>query len=54
VHCQADRAHELISRRELQQTDRLADEATADAARRAVIGHPRPKVEDDRSVSGGW
>ena len=45
VHCQADRARELTSRRELPQNDRHADEATADARDIAVTGHLRPNVE---------
>jgi len=54
VHCQADRARERISRRELRQTDRLADEATADARDIAVAGRLRPRsnVAGDRHLSG--
>jgi len=39
VHCQSDRHRELISRPELRQTDRHADEAKADATETAVTGH---------------
>jgi len=40
--CQGDRACELISRPELRQTDRHADEAKTDATETAVTGHLRP------------
>jgi len=40
--CQGDRERELISRPELRQTDRHADEAKADATETAVTGHLRP------------
>ena len=39
---QGDRACELISRPELRQTDRHADEAKTDATETAVTGHLRP------------
>jgi len=42
VHCQSDRERELISRQELRQTDRHADEAKADASETVVTGHLRP------------
>jgi len=42
VHCQSDRERELISKPELRQTDRHADEAKADARETAVTGHLRP------------
>jgi len=42
VHCQSDRERELISRPELRQTDRHADEVKADATETAVTGHLRP------------
>ena len=40
--CQGDKACELISRPELRQTDRHADEAKTDATETAVTGHLRP------------
>ena len=40
VHCEAERACELISRRELRRTARLADEAAAGATDRAVTDRP--------------
>ena len=42
MHCQSDRERELISRPELRQTDRHADEAKADATETAVTGHLKP------------
>ena len=42
MHCQIDRERELISRPELRQTDRHADEAKTDATETAVTGHLRP------------
>ena len=55
MQCQADRARELISRRESRQPDRHADEATADATDTAVTGYLSAKVEGDRRspCSGG-
>jgi len=41
LHCQADRASELISRRKLRPIDRHADEATTDSTDRSVTGHLR-------------